>query len=232
MQTAPNPTGAKAGQSPTGQGNPARQPWMARCCHILGATPRAWQFAAIIVSFVALLAVLSEQVAVASGLAVAVMTIAALIDVETRRLPNVVVGLSAIVLLVGLPLESFLGGHRAHPGAVVGATLAYAGPLLIMHLISPRSMGFGDVKAAAVLGAALGATDWQLSIVALTLAAGVTATIGLVRNAKSVPFGPGLVAAASCTLAVGPAVLNNDNTFSHAQLRVLGSTGQEAGAAT
>ena len=64
-------------------------------------------------------------------------------------------------------------------------------PLLLMHLASPSSMGFGDVKLAVVVGAAVGAADWQLALPALALAAGATATVGIVERLRHVPFGPG-----------------------------------------
>ena len=54
-------------------------------------------------------------------------------------------------------------------------------------------MGFGDVKLALLLGAAVGALDWQLTIPALAIAAGTTATVGLMRHARAIAFGPGLV---------------------------------------
>ena len=68
-------------------------------------------------------------------------------------------------------------------------------PLLLMHLTSPSSMGFGDVKLAVMAGAAIGATDWHVALPALALAAGVTATVGVVGRVRYVPFGPGLVGA-------------------------------------
>jgi leader peptidase (prepilin peptidase)/N-methyltransferase len=69
-------------------------------------------------------------------------------------------------------------------------------PLLLLHLVSPSAMGFGDVKLAVVLGAAVGVLDWQLAVPALALAAGATATVGVVTRARTIPFGPGLLAGA------------------------------------
>ena len=80
---------------------------------------------------------------------------------------------------------------------VLGAAV-FAAPLLTLHLVSPASMGFGDVKTALVLGAASGAIDWRLALAALALA---TAVAGIVAGAESVAFGPGLVAAAAISLA-------------------------------
>jgi leader peptidase (prepilin peptidase)/N-methyltransferase len=78
-----------------------------------------------------------------------------------------------------------------------------AAPLLILHLASPASMGFGDVKLALLVGAAVGALDWQLTIPAMAIAAGSTATVGLMTRARTIAFGPGLVAGALIALLAG-----------------------------
>jgi prepilin signal peptidase PulO-like enzyme (type II secretory pathway) len=64
-------------------------------------------------------------------------------------------------------------------------------------------MGFGDVKAGLVLGAALGLVDAQLGLFALVLGLGTGALWGLTRRARSIPLGPALVAGALTALAVG-----------------------------
>jgi prepilin signal peptidase PulO-like enzyme (type II secretory pathway) len=65
-------------------------------------------------------------------------------------------------------------------------------------------MGFGDVKAGIALGFALGLVHWQLALAALALATGLTAAIGLLARARTVPLGPGLVAAATLALVAAP----------------------------
>ncbi len=49
---------------------------------------------------------------------------------------------------------------------LIPAALAFAGPLLLLHLVSPAAMGFGDVKAGIVLGYALGLVHWHLALAA------------------------------------------------------------------
>jgi leader peptidase (prepilin peptidase)/N-methyltransferase len=61
-------------------------------------------------------------------------------------------------------------------------------------------MGFGDVKAGVVLGAALGTVDWRLGIVALTVAAGLGVVVGAIRRSATIPFGPFLVLGAALAL--------------------------------
>ena len=88
-------------------------------------------------------------------------------------------------------------------GVVAGAALV-GGPLLLTHLVSPAGMGFGDVKAGAVLGAALGLLDPAARAVRPRARARRSAAIcGLARGARSVPLGPALVAGALAALAAG-----------------------------
>jgi leader peptidase (prepilin peptidase)/N-methyltransferase len=73
-------------------------------------------------------------------------------------------------------------------------------PVLALHLVSPASMGFGDVKAAVVLGAAVGTVDARLAYVALCLAAAGGVAVGLATRRRTIPFGPFLVVASLLVL--------------------------------
>lgn len=152
-----------------------------------------------IVSVVALVAAIASpaiaDVAIASALTVALLVPAALIDMQTSRLPDVWIGAAAVAFLVTDALSRAIGTSGVPPGDIVLGALVLGVPLLLLHLASPSSMGFGDVKLSIVLGAAIGATDWHLALPALALAAGTTATVGIVRRARTLPFGPGLVGA-------------------------------------
>jgi leader peptidase (prepilin peptidase)/N-methyltransferase len=78
------------------------------------------------------------------------------IDMYVYRLPDRLVfpalGLSlATVVVAGFGID--------HPSAItkaLGGMALYGGFLFLMHLISPRGMGFGDVKLALLLGLHLG----------------------------------------------------------------------------
>ena len=139
----------------------------------------------------------------ASALSVAAMIPAALVDVRSRRLPNRIVGAAAVVLAAALAAGAARGLAVDFAHVAVGAA-AMAGPLLAIHLLSPGSMGFGDVKAATVLGAAAGVVHWQLALSALALAAGFSATAAILANARTIPFGPGLVSGAAIALTLSP----------------------------
>ena len=130
---------------------------------------------------------------------VAALVPAAAIDVRERRLPDTWVLGAAFTLLSTTWLAWMLGQSFDARSMLLGASVM-AGPMLLLHLLSPGSMGFGDVKAGVVLGAALGTLDWRLGLVALTLAAGLGVVVGAVRRSATIPFGPFLVLGA--TLAI------------------------------
>jgi leader peptidase (prepilin peptidase)/N-methyltransferase len=91
-------------------------------------------------------------------------------------------------------------GQSFDAGSMLLGASMMAGPMLLLHLVSPGSMGFGDVKAGVVLGAALGTLDWRLGLVALTVAAGLGVVVGAVRRSATIPFGPFLVLGATVAI--------------------------------
>jgi leader peptidase (prepilin peptidase) / N-methyltransferase len=149
---------------------------------------------------VALVAALAWAVPFASAAAIALLVPAALVDVHVHRLPDVWVGAAAVVFLSAIGLSAAVGSGAARGTGIAVGAMVMSVPLLILHLVSPTSMGLGDVKAALVLGGALGAVDWQLPLAALAIAAGATATYGVMRSAHHIAFGPGLVGASLVAL--------------------------------
>jgi len=141
--------------------------------------------------------------ATATGLAIAVLVVAAMVDVVERRLPNGLVALAGIPVLAGVT-AAWLKDEHVVGSAAIGAGLM-AAPLLVTHLVSPSAMGFGDVKAGAVLGAAIGLIDDDLALPTLLLALLLVSAFGLVRRARTAALGPPLVFAAIVILAVARA---------------------------
>jgi leader peptidase (prepilin peptidase)/N-methyltransferase len=104
----------------------------------------------------------------------------------------------SVVLIV---VESLRAGEQGHiQYALVGAA-CYFLLLLIVHLISPRGMGFGDVKLAAVMGLYLGwlapdyLTTFRLVLWAMLVGFVIGSVAGLalwaIRGRNSaIPFGP------------------------------------------
>jgi leader peptidase (prepilin peptidase)/N-methyltransferase len=141
-------------------------------------------------------------VPVAGAIGIAMLVPAAVVDLEERRLPDAWVAAGAVALIVTLVVDSVAGqpNDRGVPATVALGALAMALPVLALHLASPAAMGFGDVKAAVVLGAALGTADARLAAVALCLSAAGGAAVGLATRRRTIPFGPFLVIASLLVL--------------------------------
>jgi leader peptidase (prepilin peptidase) / N-methyltransferase len=135
----------------------------------------------------------------AAVLTTGAMIPAAMVDLRERRLPDRWVGFAGAVFVA----TTSTAWVAAQPVAVRSSTagvIVMTAPILALHLVSPGSMGFGDVKAALVLGAATGAVDWRLALVALTLASGLGAAVGIAGRRRTIAFGPWLVFATSIAL--------------------------------
>jgi leader peptidase (prepilin peptidase)/N-methyltransferase len=99
-------------------------------------------------------------------------------------------------------------GRAAAAGAV--AFVIY----FLLHLVSPRSMGFGDVKLSFSLGFALGWLSWEELVLGLFLAFLYGAVIGIIlmivrrRDRKAaIPFGPFMAAGALTAILVGGPII-------------------------
>ena len=153
----------------------------------------------------AVIAIRLAPLSLAVVVALVPLAAAAGVDAVERRLPNVLVLLSAVPVSIVCLLDPFVDRLTVLAGVAVGALLL-AGPLLAMHLIAPASMGFGDVKAAVSLGATLGLIRPDLALWTLCLASGITAGWGVARRERDVALGPGLVLAALVVLLVSAGV--------------------------
>ncbi|MGV8852778.1 MAG: prepilin peptidase [Rhodoglobus sp.] len=138
-----------------------------------------------------------------------------LIDLDTRTLPNKIVLPS---IAAGIALLALASGGTGNWGSFVGA-IAGAAALFVFYLvvaiISPRGMGMGDVKLAAVLGLYLGWLGWGVLAVgafAAFLFGGVFAIalllIGRARRRTAIPFGPWMIAGAWLGIAFGSQIWN------------------------
>ena len=135
------------------------------------------------------------------------------IDLDTFLLPKKLVWPSffaGVVLLGGASLLQ--GDARSAVEAAIGAALAF-GALFVVHFISPRGMGFGDVRLAAVLGLHLGWLKLGQVGVGLFLSFALSAVVGVAlialgRKSRKdrVPFGPFLAAGTLLAVFVGDAI--------------------------
>lgn len=136
-----------------------------------------------------------------------------LLDLDTRRLPRVIVAPSYLVALLLFTLACLLGvdwGNLLR--ALTGMVLLYTGYLLL-RLIRPEAMGGGDVRLAGLLGLHLGWLGWAplaVGAFAAFLLGGVfgSVLIALHRAERStaMPFGGWMIAGAWVGVVGGEAV--------------------------
>ncbi len=142
----------------------------------------------------------------------AAITIAlTLIDIDVRRLPDVIVLPSYPVLFL-LLIPDAVADAEWWPlvRAVIGA-VALFGFYDVLALLYPKAgaMGGGDIKLAGVLGMTLAWFGWQELVVgafAGFLLGGVASAVLLLAGASlraRIPFGPYMLAGAWLGLAVG-----------------------------
>jgi leader peptidase (prepilin peptidase)/N-methyltransferase len=146
------------------------------------------------------------------------MVALAAIDLDTLRLPDLIVG---GCLVVSIPLLTIAALVENAPEQIqhglIGGGL-YFGFLLLAHLVHPSGMGFGDVKLSAVLGLFVGWVAAEtLSVVSLVLYSMllgflVGSAVGIVlvavrRRSRAYPFGPFLIGGAVVIIAFSTQVL-------------------------
>ncbi len=110
---------------------------------------------------------------------------AAMVDLHEHRIPNRLLGWSAVavaVALIGADIDTNL--------AVGAGLLGAAAPMLAVRL--HRGIGMGDVKLAAVLGAAGGLVHPSLGVALVFVAALGSGLYGVVRHRNRLALGPWL----------------------------------------
>jgi leader peptidase (prepilin peptidase)/N-methyltransferase len=131
-----------------------------------------------------------------------------LIDLETRRIPDVITFPAAVAALIaGLALDLDFVGEQLIAGTA--AALFFG----IAWYLKPGGMGFGDVKLAGVMGLCLGRAVGPAVLVALVtgvLVGGVVmARLGVAQGRKTkLPFGPFLALGALVGLFAGDAMID------------------------
>ncbi|PYI38761.1 prepilin peptidase [Arthrobacter psychrolactophilus] len=132
------------------------------------------------------------------------------IDIKLQLLPNRIVFPSAAisgVLLLSASLFMLDGGTALR--TVLGAVVMWA-LYVVLRLISPSSMGYGDVKLAFVLGLYLGFVSWQAVMWGTFLAFLLGGLWGLAlivsrrgTGKTQIPFGPFMLAGALVVMVFG-----------------------------
>jgi prepilin signal peptidase PulO-like enzyme (type II secretory pathway) len=143
----------------------------------------------------------SVGVTVAMAALCTVLVALSMIDIATYRLPDRIVLPMLCGSIVWITAVSLVDGQPERIRSALLGSLVYFGVLLLAHLVSPRGMGFGDVKLAALLGLYLGwIAPSSLDAVVLVLWAmligfAVGTIVGVIillrrRSNRPFPFGP------------------------------------------
>lgn len=170
----------------------------------------AWRFLPEVFAAVGTAAVVAAVLQLLAYLYFAAISIAlALIDLDTHRLPNVLVLPAYLVGLALLGAAAVLtGAWQALAIGVLGA-LALGGFYLVLALVRPGGMGMGDVKLAGVIGLFagwLGVPELLVATIAAALLGGL-AGVGMLIAGRgrraALAFGPWLLAGAWIGILVG-----------------------------
>lgn len=143
-------------------------------------------------------------------LSVPVWVLLAAVDLRVRRLPDVLTLPLAAATLALLGAVASVPEHTGNwPTAALGA-LALGAGYLVLWLVNPGGMGFGDVKLALGTGAALGWYGWGTVLLGtfagFLLGALYGGALVVARRAgrkTAIPFGPFLIAGAYLGLLIG-----------------------------
>jgi leader peptidase (prepilin peptidase)/N-methyltransferase len=130
----------------------------------------------------------------------AIATVLVVVDIEHHRLPNRLLYPAAAATVVLLAVAAAVRNDwSAYIRAVEAAGLVYV-VFFALALISPKALGMGDVRLAALLAAYLGFRSWPLVYVGLLAGFAVAAAGAIVllisrraTRTTPLPFGPALI---------------------------------------
>ena len=127
-------------------------------------------------------------------------------DIKFLIIPNKLIFLLIIIGLIGLLI------HPKSIGQYVVGILVGFGLFLLLYLLFPKGIGFGDVKLAGAIGLFLG---FKLTILAILLSFFSGAIVGLLLIALGkktmkdpIPFGPFLALGAIASLFFGEYIID------------------------
>jgi leader peptidase (prepilin peptidase)/N-methyltransferase len=140
-----------------------------------------------------------------------VLLVLSFIDLDLRIIPDRVTLPGIVVGIIVAPLVGLVGFWGSLLGVVVGGGTLYLIGVLGELFLKKESMGGGDVKLAAMLGAFMG---WKLVLISLFAAFFIGAVVGVIVMARkpknwdsSLPFGPFIAIGAVLALLWGESAL-------------------------
>jgi leader peptidase (prepilin peptidase) / N-methyltransferase len=134
----------------------------------------------------------------------------AVVDVRVRRLPDPLTLPLAVAALALLGLAALLPEHAGDWTTALLGALALGAGYLVLHLLNPGGMAFGDVKLALGAGAVLGWYGWP-TVMLGTFAAflfgalygGALYVVGRARRGTLIAFGPFMLVGTLAGLLAG-----------------------------
>lgn len=108
------------------------------------------------------------------------MLVAAIFDLQFRRIPNWLTGLGWVV---GIGVQSYQRGWPGAQDALLGSALGLGVYVLLFAL---RAMGGGDVKLMAAVGAFTGPKEWFVVFVLASLIGGAIAVVAVLTRGELV----------------------------------------------
>lgn len=134
----------------------------------------------------------------------------AVVDFRVKRLPDPLTLPLAAAALVLLGLVSLLPEHAGHGLTALYGALVLGVGYLVLWLINPGGMGFGDVKLALGTGAVLGWYGWPTVMLGTfagflfgALYGGALVVARRADRKTAIPFGPFLIAGAFAGVLIG-----------------------------
>jgi leader peptidase (prepilin peptidase)/N-methyltransferase len=173
---------------------------------LLRELPRRRQIAAAAVSAVLVVACFARfgfgGRALIGAVFAAVLVVLTAIDLDRRLIPNAIVLPATVVVLIA-QIAFFPDRTLEWVLASLGAALFFFIPLLVF----PTGMGMGDVKLAALLGAALGESVVGALVTALLAGAAFSIFVlvreGMSARKKAIAYGPFLAFGGVLVLLIG-----------------------------
>jgi leader peptidase (prepilin peptidase)/N-methyltransferase len=125
-------------------------------------------------------------------------------DLRERRIPTSLVGIGAAATAVAAGITALRDGSSAPVVHVAIGAAIVGGAFLVVHLVQPAGLGFGDVRLATLAGAltAYGTSSVTAAAVAAALGALTASIVTIVMRTKTTPFAPYLLVTAVTTVAV------------------------------
>jgi leader peptidase (prepilin peptidase)/N-methyltransferase len=145
----------------------------------------------------------------------AVVILLTVTDIDTKLIPNRILGPGTLVGVILLTIGALLAGSLGDLLRAAAAGALYLTAMVLLGLVARGALGFGDVKLAFLLGVFTGYLGWgQLAVAGLGafILGGIVSIVLLATRRASrkdfIPFGPFMVAAAIIAVVFGDAIVD------------------------